>query len=208
MNPGGGGALYPDPPDFDGEPRYDRLDDSRLLDAAETLVTLQTSDLGASNNPLFGSNNQPVNGLGAGHPVEGNFGRGEGGLPAQYMVVGRSEGEGGRGRGKRGPSKRGKKKAAGGEGRGSGQLGGGGLGGLPGEQGSEDGGQQQVVFNDMGSELNDPSAIAPPLRPAEMFKVGPLSLSHTVLDDILSEKKAQLLEDPDIVEFLRQHGGK
>ena len=57
------------------------------------------------------------------------------------MVVGRSEGEGGRGRGKRGPSKRGKKKAAGGEGRGSG---GGGLGGLPGEQGSEDGGQQQV----------------------------------------------------------------
>ena len=32
-----------------------RLDDSRLLDAAETLVTLQTSDLGASNNPLFGS---------------------------------------------------------------------------------------------------------------------------------------------------------
>ena len=86
MNPGGGGALYPEPPDFDGEPRYDRLDDSRcktwkfnnpafffskienskisvfrLLDAAETLVTLQTSDLGASNNPLFGSNNQVNN---------------------------------------------------------------------------------------------------------------------------------------------------
>merc|ERR1712013_301556 len=108
----------------------------------------------------------------------------------------------------RGPSKRGKKKVAGGEGRGGGQLGGGGLGVLPGEQGGEDMGQQQVVFNDMGSELNDPSAIAPPLRPAEMFKVGPLSLNHTVLDDILSEKKAQLLEDPDIVEFLRQHGGK
>ena len=33
----------------------------RLLDAAETLVTLQTSDLGASNNPLFGSNNQVNN---------------------------------------------------------------------------------------------------------------------------------------------------
>ena len=29
MNPGGGGALYPEPPDFDGEQRYDRLDDSR-----------------------------------------------------------------------------------------------------------------------------------------------------------------------------------
>ena len=30
---------------------------------------------------------QPVNGLGAGHPVEGNFGRGEGGLPAQVGLV-------------------------------------------------------------------------------------------------------------------------
>ena len=29
MNTGGGGALYPDPPDYDGEQRYDRLDDSR-----------------------------------------------------------------------------------------------------------------------------------------------------------------------------------
>ena len=35
----------------------------RLLDAAETLVTLQTSDLGASNNPLFGSSNQQVHPL-------------------------------------------------------------------------------------------------------------------------------------------------
>ncbi|XP_023338561.1 uncharacterized protein LOC111709180 isoform X2 [Eurytemora carolleeae] len=32
------------------------MEDSRLLDAAETLVTLQTSDLGSSNNPLFGTN--------------------------------------------------------------------------------------------------------------------------------------------------------
>ena len=29
----------------------------------------------------------------------------------------------------------------------------------------------QIVFNDMGSELTDPSSIATPLRPAEMFKV-------------------------------------
>ena len=46
--------------EFDSEGRYIEngrgLDDSRLLDAAETLVTLQTSDLGSgSNNPLFGS---------------------------------------------------------------------------------------------------------------------------------------------------------
>lgn len=32
MNPGGGGALYPEPPDYDGEQRYDRLDDSRFYD--------------------------------------------------------------------------------------------------------------------------------------------------------------------------------
>ena len=47
--------------DYDGEGRYlgevRGLSDSRLLDAAETLVTLQTSDLGTgSNNPLFGPN--------------------------------------------------------------------------------------------------------------------------------------------------------
>ena len=32
----------------------------------------------------------------------------------------------------------------------------------------------QMVFNDMGSELADPSTIAAPLRPAEMFKVADL----------------------------------
>ena len=67
--------------------------------------------------------------------------------PCQYMVVGRAEGEGGRGRGKRGPSKRGKKKAVGGgEGRGGGgALGVGGLLVAGGEQGVDDGGQQQVL---------------------------------------------------------------
>ena len=41
--------------EYDGEGRYIG-DDSRLLDAAETLVTLQTSEMGSgSNNPLFGS---------------------------------------------------------------------------------------------------------------------------------------------------------
>ena len=55
--------------EFDSEGRYIEngrgLDDSRLLDAAETLVTLQTSDLGSgSNNPLFGSSggHQPAQG--------------------------------------------------------------------------------------------------------------------------------------------------
>ena len=60
------------------------------------------------------------------------------------MVVGRAEGEGGRGRGKRGPSKRGKKKGVGGEGRGGGPPGVGLL--VAGEQGADDGGQQQVLL--------------------------------------------------------------
>ena len=64
--------------------------------------------------------------------------------PCQYMVVGRAEGEVGRGRGKRGPSKRGKKKGVGGEGRGGGPPGSGTGLLLAGEQGVDDGGQQQV----------------------------------------------------------------
>ena len=65
--------------------------------------------------------------------------------PCQYMVVGRAEGEVGRGRGKRGPSKRGKKKGVGGEGRGGGPPGSGAGLLLAGEQGVDDGGQQQVI---------------------------------------------------------------
>ena len=61
------------------------------------------------------------------------------------MVVGRAEGEVGRGRGKRGPSKRGKKKGVGGEGRGGGPPGSGAGLLLAGEQGVDDGGQQQVI---------------------------------------------------------------
>ena len=61
------------------------------------------------------------------------------------MVVGRAEGEVGRGRGKRGPSKRGKKKGVGGEGRGGGPPGSGVGLLLPGDQGVDDGGQQQVL---------------------------------------------------------------
>ena len=67
------------------------------------------------------------------------------------MVVGRAEGEGGRGRGKRGPSKRGKKKAGGGEGRGGGPPGVGLL--VAGEQGVDDGGQQQVLLLHLTSNI-------------------------------------------------------
>ena len=43
-------------------------------------------------------------------------------------------------------------------------------------------------------------------RVGEMFKVGSMMLNSSVLDDILSEKKQELLQHPEIVEFLRQHG--
>ena len=39
----------------------------------------------------------------------------------------------------------------------------------------------QIVFNDMGSELADPSTIAAPLRPAEMFKVVDLENSLNIV---------------------------
>ena len=102
--------------EFDSEGRYiENIDsDSRLLDAAETLVTLQTSDLvsgSGSNNPLFGSN--------IAHNSQGDdrqfaaLSRGQ-----EQGESGVSGGGGGRGRGKRGPSKRGRKKGA--EGRGNG----------------------------------------------------------------------------------------
>ena len=39
----------------------------------------------------------------------------------------------------------------------------------------------QIVFNDMGSELTDSSAIAAPLRPAEMFKVVDLENSLNIV---------------------------
>ena len=54
--------------EFDSDGRYmEGLEtDSRLMDAAETLVTLQTSDLVSgtgSNNPLFGTNIQLGRGI-------------------------------------------------------------------------------------------------------------------------------------------------
>ena len=179
-------GLYP--PDYDSDGRYVEaargLDDSRLLDAAETLVTLQTSDLGSgSNNPLFGS--------GLGHSIHeerqplGQFqsGLGQGGRGAPEVGEG-----GGRGRGKRGPSKRGRKKV--GEGRGS--------GGVEISQPEEG-----IVETENISEMLQ---VTQPVEP--MMQVGPLALRGSILDEILSEKKAQLMEDPDIIEFMRQHGIK
>ena len=143
-------------------------------------MTLQTSDLGAP----AGSNN----------PL---FGPNIGQSPGQFQtngaagVVHQGEGAGqvgGRGRGKRGPSKRGRKKV--GEGR----------GGPIGAENLQEEGKK---------ETENLQEVAIPRLPAEpMLKVGPLSLRASILDEILSEKKAQLLDDPTVAEFLRQHGIK
>ena len=47
---------------------------------------------------------------------------------------------------------------------------------------------------------------APPPEP--MITIGSMSVKGSILDDVLSEKKCQLLENPEILEFLRLHGVK
>ena len=187
--------------DYDSDGRYVEaargLDDSRLLDAAETLVTLQTSDLGAgSNNPLFGSalghgvhGEQHSGGQGQFQMLVGQGARGgHHGVHGYDQQIESGEQIGGRGRGKRGPSKRGKKK---GEGRGGCVVG-------------EVAQQEEGIL-----ETENIQEMVPAHHPVEpMLKVGPLALRGSILDEILSEKKAQLMDDPDIMEFMRQHGIK
>lgn len=190
--------------DYDSDGRYldngRGLDDSRLLDAAETLVTLQTSDLGSgSNNPLFGSS------LGLGAP-DGQYPGLVRGQDTQQMEA-QDSGPvtGGRGRGKRGPSKRGRKKA--GEGRG------GGAGTAPppvmttGPQGAGGQGGGDIAEAEAGDlEAGEYKMPAPPPEP--MITIGSMTVKGSILDDVLSEKKCQLLESPEILEFLRLHGVK
>ena len=108
-------------------------------------------------------------------------------------------GHGGRGRGKRGPSKRGRKKA--GEGRGGG---GGGPVTVPGVASVGSTGvsdmTQPMDEGDLEGEYKLP---APPPEP--MINIGSMSVKGSILDDVLSEKKCQLLENPEILEFLRVH---
>ena len=197
--------------EYESEGRYidngRGLDDSRLLDAAETLVTLQTSDLGSgSNNPLFGA------GLGGPQPppADSQFpGLVRDSQAMETQDSGGTTGGGGRGRGKRGPSKRGRKKA--GEGRGAGAA-----AAPPAVTGSQAaGGQGQGGAGDTvhmtEAEAGDLEAgeykmPAPPPEP--MITIGSMSVKGSILDDVLSEKKCQLLENPEVLEFLRLHGLK
>ena len=197
--------------EYDSDGRYidngRGLDDSRLLDAAETLVTLQTSDLGSgSNNPLFGSS------LGGPPASDGQYPGLVRGQEAQQMETqdsggGAATGGGGRGRGKRGPSKRGRKKA--GEGRGGGAapppaVTGAQGAGSQGQGGADTGHMTEAEAGEL--EAGEYKMPAPPPEP--MITIGSMSVKGSILDDVLSEKKCQLLESPEILEFLRLHGVK
>ena len=193
--------------DYDSDGRYldngRGLDDSRLLDAAETLVTLQTSDLGSgSNNPLFGSS------LGLGGPPasDGQYPGLVRGQDTQQMET-QDSGPvtGGRGRGKRGPSKRGRKKA--GEGRGAGAAPPPVVTGPQGAGGQVGGDTGNIAEAEAG-DLEAGEYKMPPPPPEPMITIGSMSVKGSILDDVLSEKKCQLLESPEILEFLRLHGVK
>ena len=47
-----------------------------------------------------------------------------------------------------------------------------------------------------------------PPAPEPMIQIGHMSVKASILDDVLSEKKCQLLESPEILEFLQLHGAK
>ena len=193
--------------EYESEGRYidngRGLDDSRLLDAAETLVTLQTSDLGSgSNNPLFGA------GLGGPQPPpsDGQFpGLVRDSQAMETQDSGGTTGGGGRGRGKRGPSKRGRKKA--GEGRGAGAAPPPVVTGPQGA-GGQGGGEPGNIAEAEAGDLEAGEYKMPPPPPEPMITIGSMSVKGSILDDVLSEKKCQLLESPEILEFLRLHGVK
>ena len=50
----------------------------------------------------------------------------------------------------------------------------------------------------------DGALIPPPPRPEEMMRIGPLFVNTSILDDILNEKKRELLENKEVVDFLRR----
>ena len=112
-------------------------------------------------------------------------------------------GGGGRGRGKRGPSKRGRKKA--GEGRGGSAGGGGGAANVnaPGLANVGPTGISEMTPMDEGDMEGEYKLPAP--APEPMINIGSMSVKGSILDDVLSEKKCQLLESPEILEFLRAH---
>jgi len=185
------------------------LEDPRLLDAAETLVTLQTSDLVSTNNPLFGSSltvlqnsdpyrddkrqyllgdlqsnllqfdpNQPLQdeSVHMPHIVQHPSNNPSVIVPNEQVAMSTSRG---RGRG-RGPSKRGRKKAEGG-----GRGGGAGMGAAEMEEDNQE------------PEVQE--------KKAEMLRVGPLFINSNIIDQILSERKQELMEHPSVLEFLSRN---
>ena len=49
---------------------------------------------------------------------------------------------------------------------------------------------------------------APAPAPEPMINIGSMSVKASILDDVLSEKKCQLLQSPEILNFLKHHNSK
>jgi hypothetical protein len=54
------------------------------------------------------------------------------------------------------------------------------------------------------SRFSSLDAAPPTPRPDEMMRIGPLFVNTSILDDILNEKKRELLENKEVIEFLRR----
>ena len=126
--------------------------------------------------------------------------------PAPTRGRGRGRGGGGAGAGG-GPSKRGrgKKDTTGGGGRGAvGAMGGGLVGGAGGMDGMGGGGSTMTDgCEDEGAETGGEQAAAE--KPAEMLRVGSLFIKSSIFDDVLTERKLELFNNPSVIEFLKKN---
>jgi len=57
--------------------------------------------------------------------------------------------------------------------------------------------------NDVDAEYKVPAP-----APEPMISIGSMCVKASILDDVLSEKKCQLLENPEILNFLQLHQNK
>ena len=118
---------------------------------------------------------------------------------------GRGRGRGGGGASAGGPSKRGrgKKDATGGGGRGAvGSMGGGLVGGAGGMDGMGGGSTMTDGCEDEGAETGEQAAAE---KPAEMLRVGSLFIKSSIFDDVLTERKLELFDNPSVIEFLKKN---
>ncbi len=118
---------------------------------------------------------------------------------------GRGRGRGGGGASAGGPSKRGrgKKDTTGGGGRAAvGSMGGGLVGGAGGMDGMGGSSTMTDGCEDEGTETGEQAAAE---KPAEMLRVGSLFIKSSIFDDVLTERKLELFDNPSVIEFLKKN---